>query len=157
LRPGSRFACLPRQYPSALRIEPWAPLTFPLHRPSPKPGRVGSCIIVSRPASAFTHVTALTLAKSPSDPLPRASCSLVASPACSDGYRVERSQVGRAVLPPLWTDAFSRRTREDTTWPPSSFASGCGILLDYKGRENFLSEDTSVTDTNPIVLANLFR
>ncbi len=33
----------------------------------------------------------------------------------------------------------------------------CVILLDYKGRENFLSEETSVTDTNPNSSRDLFR
>ena len=37
-------------------------------RPSPKPGRVGSCITLFEASSAFTHVTACTLARSPSRP-----------------------------------------------------------------------------------------
>ncbi len=44
---------------------------MPFHqlRPSLKPGRVGSCINVFEACSAFTHVKACTLAKSPSDSL----------------------------------------------------------------------------------------
>jgi hypothetical protein len=34
-----------------------------------QPGRVGSCISLFEACSAFTHVTACTLAKSPCDPL----------------------------------------------------------------------------------------
>ena len=42
----------------------------PFHqlRPPPKPGRVGSCISLFEACSAFTHVTACTLAKSPLRP-----------------------------------------------------------------------------------------
>ena len=43
-------------------------------RPSPKPGRVGSCISLFEACSAFTHVTACMLAKSPMRPsTPKAS------------------------------------------------------------------------------------
>ncbi len=94
------------------RIEPCSLLHFHPHRPSPKPGRVGSCISLFEACSAFTHVTACTLAKSPSDPLHQRLQQSRCLPCCSDCYRVERAS-SRAGLPPLWTDAFSRRTRED--------------------------------------------
>jgi hypothetical protein len=38
--------------------------TLPLHRPSPNPRWVGSCILNFEACSAFTHVTACTLAES---------------------------------------------------------------------------------------------
>src|ERR1700693_1821985 len=45
-------------------------------RPSPKPGRVGSCITLFEACSAFTHVTACMLAKSPMRPsTPKASAA----------------------------------------------------------------------------------
>ena len=65
-------------------------------RPSPKPGRVGSCITLFEACSAFTHVTACTLAKSPSDPLHRRLQQFRCLHYCSDCYRAERtsSRVG---------------------------------------------------------------
>src|SRR5271155_4452832 len=45
-------------------------------RPSPKPGRVGSCISLFEACSAFTHVTACMLAESPMRPsTPKASAA----------------------------------------------------------------------------------
>jgi hypothetical protein len=79
-------------------------------RPSPKPGRVGSCISLFEACLAFTHVTACTLAKSPSDSLHQRLQQFRYLHCCSDCYRVERTS-SRAGLPPLWTTAFSRRTR----------------------------------------------
>ncbi len=79
-------------------------------RPSPKSGRVGSCINGFEACSAFTHVTACTLAKSPSDPLHQRLQQSRCLDCCSDCYRVERTS-SRAGLLPLWTTAFSRRTR----------------------------------------------
>jgi hypothetical protein len=50
-------------------------------RPSPKPGRVGSCINVFEACSAFTHVTACMLAKSPMRPsTPKASAASLPPP-----------------------------------------------------------------------------
>ena len=65
----------------------------PFHslRPSPKPGRVGSCISLFEACSAFTHVTACTLAKSPSDSLHRRLQQLRCLRRCFDCYRVERT------------------------------------------------------------------
>jgi hypothetical protein len=76
----------------------------------PKPGRVGSCISLFEACSAFTHVTACTLAKSPSDSLHQRLQQSRCLHCCSDCYRVERTS-SRAGIPPLWTIAFSRRTR----------------------------------------------
>ena len=55
--------------------------------------------------SAFTHVTACTLAKSPSDPLHQRLQQSRCLHCCSDCYRVERTS-SRAGLLPLWTTAF---------------------------------------------------
>ena len=63
-----------------------------------------------RACSAFTHVTACTLAKSPSDLLHLRLQQSRCLHCRSDCYRVERTS-SRAGLPPLWTTAFSRRTR----------------------------------------------
>jgi hypothetical protein len=84
----------------------------PFHqlRPSLEPGRVGSCITLFEACSAFTHVTACTLAKSPSDSLHQRLQQSRCLHCCSDCYRVERTS-SRAGLPPLWTITFSRRTR----------------------------------------------
>jgi hypothetical protein len=79
-------------------------------RPSHEPGRVGSCIVGFGACSAFTHVTACMLAKSPSDSLHQRLQQSRCLPCCSDCYRVERTS-SRAGIPPLWTTAFSRRTR----------------------------------------------
>jgi hypothetical protein len=93
-----------RQYPDGT-----CPLV-PFHqlRPSHEPGRVGSCIVGFGACSTFTHVTACMLVMSPSDSLHQR----LQQSGClhSDCCRVERTS-SRAGLPPLWTTAFSRRTR----------------------------------------------
>ena len=73
----------------------------PFHqlRPSPKPGRVGSCISLFEACSAFTHVTACTLAKSPSDSLHQRLQQFRCLHCCSDYYRVELTS-SRAGLTP---------------------------------------------------------
>ena len=68
-------------------------------RPSPKPGRVGSCISLFEACSAFTHVTACTLAKSPSDSLHQRLQQSRCLHCCSDCYLVERTS-SRAGLTP---------------------------------------------------------
>jgi hypothetical protein len=79
-----------RQYPG--RSDGTRPLV-PFHqlRPSHEPGRVGSCITVFGACSAFTHVTACTLAKSPSDSLHQRLQQSRCLHYCSDCYRVERT------------------------------------------------------------------
>ena len=74
-------------------------------RPSPKSGRVGSCINVFEACSTFTHVTACMLAESPSRPSAPEASAVSLPPCCSDCYRVERTS-SRAGLLPLWTTAF---------------------------------------------------
>jgi hypothetical protein len=64
-----------------------------------KPGRVGSCISLFEACSAFTHVTACTLAKSPSDSLHQRLQQFRCLHYCSDCYRVERTS-SRAGLTP---------------------------------------------------------
>jgi hypothetical protein len=99
-----------RQYPG--RSDGICPLIrFHPLRPSLEPGRVGSCIVGFGACSAFTHVTACTLAKSPSDSLHQRLQQSRCLHCCSDCYRVERTS-SRAGLPPLWTSAFPRRTRQ---------------------------------------------
>jgi hypothetical protein len=73
--------------------------------PSHESGRVGSRISPFEACSAFTHVTACTLAKSPSDPLHQRLQQFRCLHCCSDCYRVKRTSF-RASLPPLWTSAF---------------------------------------------------
>ena len=98
-----------RQYPGR-SDETYSLIPFHQLRPSPLSGRVGSCINGFEACSAFTHVTACTLAKSPSDPLHQRLQQFRCLHYCSDCYRVERTS-SRAGLFPLWTTAFSRRTR----------------------------------------------
>src|ERR1039457_7010276 len=68
-------------------------------RPSPKPGRVGSCITVFGACSAFTHVTACTLAKSPCDSLHQRLQQFRCLHCCSDCYRVERTSSRTGLTP----------------------------------------------------------
>ena len=109
----------------------------PFHhlRPSLEPGRVGSCITLFEACSAFTHVTACTLAKSPSDPLHQRLQQFRCLHCCSDCYRVERTS-SRAGLSPAVDHHLSRRTRqsdlpgttEDLAWR-RTVTSEHGLLL----------------------------
>jgi hypothetical protein len=74
-------------------------------RPSHEWGRVGSRISLFEACSAFTHVTACTLAKSPSDPRHQRLQQFRCPHCCSDFCRAERTS-SRANLPPVWTSAF---------------------------------------------------
>src|SRR6266481_1247281 len=103
------FACMPSPIPGRSNGI-YSLVRFHSLRPSHEPGRVGSCIVGFGACSAFTHVTACTLAKSPSDSLHQRLQQSRCLHCCSDCYRVERTS-SRAGLPPLWTTAFSRRTR----------------------------------------------
>ncbi len=75
-----------------------------------KPGRVGSCISLFEACSAFTRVTACTLAKSPSDSLHQRLQQFRCLHYCSDCYRVERTS-SRTGLTPAVDHHLSRRTR----------------------------------------------
>ena len=63
--------CMLSPLPRQVRWRLNRSLLIPRPRPSPNFGWVGSCIMVFGACSAFTHVTACRLAKSPSDPLHR--------------------------------------------------------------------------------------
>jgi hypothetical protein len=101
-----------RQYPG--RSDGTCSLV-PFHhlRPSHEPGRVGSCIVGFGACSAFTHVTACTLAKSPCDSLHQRLQQFRCLQCCSDCYRVERtsSRAGysRCGPPPFTTHPVSRQ------------------------------------------------
>ncbi len=68
-----------------------------------------SYITVFGACSAFTHVTACTLAKSPSDSIHQRLQQSRCLHCCSDCYRVERTS-SQAGIPPLWTSAFTAHT-----------------------------------------------
>src|SRR2546422_9531896 len=61
-------------------------------RPSHEPGRVGSCIVGFGACSAFTHLTACTLAQSPCDSLHQRLQQICCLPLFSDCYPVERTR-----------------------------------------------------------------
>jgi hypothetical protein len=98
-----------RQYPGR-SDGTYSLVRFHSLRPSPKPGRVGSCISLFEACSAFTHVTACTLAKSPSDSLHQRLQQFRCLHCCSDCYRVERTS-SRTGLSPAMDHHLSRRTR----------------------------------------------
>ena len=72
---------------------------FHPRRPSPITRWVGSCITCFEACSAFTHVMACTLAKSPSDPLHRKLRQLRCLRRRFDCYRVERTSSRAGVAP----------------------------------------------------------
>ena len=79
-------------------------------RPSPKPGRVGSCITLFEACSAFTHVTACMLAKSPMRPSPPKASAASLPPLLLRLLPGGTNQLPRGLSLPLRTSAFSRRT-----------------------------------------------
>src|ERR1035437_6172416 len=96
---------LPRQVQWSLfaRLSP-LPAAFPL----------GSCNCFFGACSAFTHVTACTLAESPSDPLHRKLRQLRCLRCRLDCYRVERTS-SRAGVAPAEVQRLSRRTISPTS------------------------------------------
>src|SRR6266850_4890369 len=78
-------------------------------RPSPCNSKVGSCNCFFGACSAFTHVTACTLAESPSDPFHRKLRQLCCLRCRFDCYRVERTS-SRAGVAPAVVQRLSRRT-----------------------------------------------
>jgi hypothetical protein len=78
-------------------------------RPSPCNSKVGSCNYFFEACSAFTHVTACTLAESPSDPLHRELRQLCCLRCRLDCFRVERTS-SRAGVAPAVIQRLSRRT-----------------------------------------------
>jgi hypothetical protein len=89
-------------------MDPFHSYCFHQRRPSPNTPWVGSCINRFEACSAFTHVTACMLAKSPSDPLHRRLRRLRYLCRRSDCYRVERTS-SRVGLSPTVDQRFSRR------------------------------------------------
>ena len=88
----------------------------PLHRQrsSRCNSQVGSCNCFFEACSAFTRVTACTLAESPSDPLHRKLRQLRCLRCRFDCYRVERTS-SRAGVSPAEVQRLSRRTFTSTT------------------------------------------
>ena len=76
--------------------------------------QVGSCTCSFAACSAFTHVTACTLAESPSDSLHRKLRQLRCLHCRFDCYRVERTS-SRAGVAPAEVQRLSRRTVTPTT------------------------------------------
>ena len=79
-------------------------------RPSLCNSQVGSCNYCFGACSAFTHVTACTLAESPCDPLHRKLRQLRCLRCRFDCYRVERTS-SRAEFPSAVNQRLSRRTQ----------------------------------------------
>src|ERR1700675_4680318 len=110
-----RFSCPSFFHPSTnrrmYRSDGTCPLV-PFHqlRPSHEPGRVGSCIVGFGPCSAFTHVTACTLAKSPSDSLHQRLQQSRCLHCCSDCYRVERTSSRAGLTPAVDHHLFTAHT-----------------------------------------------
>jgi hypothetical protein len=73
--------------------------SFHQRRPSPISRWVGSCINRFEACSAFTHVTACTLAESPSDPFNRKLRQLRCLRCRFDCYRAERTSSRAGVSP----------------------------------------------------------
>src|ERR1700756_4730228 len=97
-----------RHYPG--RLNGACSLVF-LHcqRPSPCNSKVGSCNYFFGACSAFTHVTACTLAESPSDPLHRKLRQLRCLRCRFDCFRGERTS-SRGGVAPAEVQRLSRRT-----------------------------------------------
>src|SRR6266571_7312347 len=83
-------------------------------RPSLCNSQVGSCTCSFGACSAFAHVTACTLAESPSDSLHRKLRQLRCLHCRFDCYRVERTS-SRAGVAPAEVQRLSRRTVTPTT------------------------------------------
>src|ERR1700674_464837 len=98
-------------------------------RPSPCNSKVGSCNCFFGACSAFTHVTACTLAESPSDPLHRELRQLRCLRCRLDCFRVERTS-SRAGVAPAEVQRLSRRTVTPTIANVSTLpVSGRGEIL----------------------------
>src|SRR5208282_1727532 len=89
-------------------------------RPSPCNSKVGSCNYCFGACSAFTHVTACTLAESPSDPFHRKLRQLCCLRCRFDCYRVERTS-SRAGVAPAEVQRLSRRTVSTVSAKPGLF------------------------------------
>src|SRR6202051_1176084 len=96
-------------------------------RPSPCNSKVGSCNYFFGACSAFTHVTACTLAESPSDPLHRELRQLCCLRCRLDCFRVERTS-SRAGVEPAVVQRLSRRTIS----PIDARVRQCKIVRDVR-------------------------
>ena len=118
-----------RQYPG--RSDGTCPLV-PFHqlRPSHEPGRVGSCVVGFGACSAFTHVTACTLAKSPCDSLHQRLQQSRCLNCCSDCYRVERTSSRAGLTPAVDHRLFTTHpvTRLIESQPTASANTGASCL-----------------------------
>ena len=85
--------------------------TLPPRRPSPTPRRVGTCIMDFEACSAFTHVTACTLAESPLRPSSTGGSSSFVTSTAAPIATGRNEPVPGWDLHPLWTKRLSRRTR----------------------------------------------
>ena len=85
--------------------------TLPPHRPSPSPRRVGTCIMNFEACSAFTHVTACTLAESPLRPSSTGGFSSFVTSTAAPIATGRNEPVPGWDLHLLWTKRLSRRTR----------------------------------------------
>jgi hypothetical protein len=94
------------------RQDRWELFARPSHRLrlSLDSRRVSSCITRFGACTAFTRLRPTNLPSRQSDPLHQRLQQLRYLCYCSDCYRVERTS-SRVGLLPLWTSAFSRRTR----------------------------------------------
>jgi hypothetical protein len=99
-------------------------------RPSPCNSKVGSCNYFFGACSAFTHVTACTLAESPCDPLHRELRQLCCLRCRLDCYRVERTS-SRAGVSPAEVQRLSRRTVTTTVLSDQACAK---LTVFYFGR-----------------------
>jgi hypothetical protein len=97
---------LPRQVGGSCSL-----ILLPPHRPSPSPRRVGTCIMNFEACSAFTHVTACTLAESPSRPSSIGGFSSFVTSTAAPIATGRNEPVPGWDLHPLWTKRLSRRTR----------------------------------------------
>src|SRR5881396_2579820 len=112
---------IPRQVGWNLFARP-VPPTWPSH----EPGRVGSCIVGFGACSAFTHVTAYTLAKSPSDSLHQRLQQSRCLHRCSDCYRVERTSSRAGLTPAVDHRLFTAHAarRQSTKWRDDQNSQG---------------------------------
>jgi len=94
-------------------------------RPSPKPGRVGSCISRFEACSAFTHVTACMLAWSPCDLLHQRLQQLRYLHRCSDCYRMERTSFRAGLTPAVDHHLFTAHPVSQSTNRPSELLPDC--------------------------------
>src|ERR1700735_169024 len=95
-----------RQYPGRSDGNLFA-RAIPFASAFPRTGAVGSCIVGFGACSAFAHLTACTLAKSPSDSLHQRLQQFRCLHYCSDCYRVERTSSRAGLTPAVGHRVFT--------------------------------------------------